>query len=68
VLASIRERIRAALGEGIYQQSLPQFTPTMTETERAALAESTRRLADLQRWQHASTRARQTSQSASRLS
>ncbi len=58
VLASIRERIRAALGEGTYQQSLPQFTPTMTETERAALAESTRRLADLQRWQRASDAAR----------
>jgi deoxyadenosine/deoxycytidine kinase len=58
VLASIRERIRTALGEGTYQQSLPQITPTMTETERAALAQSTRRLADLQRWQHVSDAAR----------
>ena len=58
VLASIRERIRAALGEGTYQQSLPQITPTMSETERAALAQSTRRLADLQRWQHVSDAAR----------
>jgi hypothetical protein len=58
VLASIRERIRTALGEGTYQQSLPQITPTMSETERAALAQSTRRLADLQRWQHVSDAAR----------
>jgi len=58
VLASIRERIRAALGEGTYQQSLPQIMPTMSETERAALAQSTRRLADLQRWQHVSDAAR----------
>jgi deoxyadenosine/deoxycytidine kinase len=57
-LASIRERIRAALGEGTYQQTLPQFTPTMDEAERAALAESSRRLGDLQRWQQVSDNAR----------
>jgi deoxyadenosine/deoxycytidine kinase len=59
-LASIRERIRTALpsGEGTYQQTLPQFAPTMSEAERMALAESTRRLGDLQRWQHTSDTAR----------
>ena len=58
VLASIRERIRTTLSEGTYQQSLPQFAPTMSEAERTALAESTRRLGDLQRWQHTSDTAR----------
>ena len=29
VLASIRERIRTTLGEGTYQQALPQFAPTL---------------------------------------
>lgn len=59
-LASIRERILAALGEGTYQQSLPQFAPTLDEAERAALREAggSRRLGDLQRWQHISDRAR----------
>jgi len=57
-LASIRERIRAALSEGTYQQSLPQFAPTMNEAERMALAESTHRLGDLQRWQRTSDTAR----------
>jgi deoxyguanosine kinase len=53
VLAGIRERIHTALSEGTYQQALPQFTPTLDEAERAALAEGSRRLGDLQRWQHA---------------
>jgi len=59
-LASIRERILSALGQGTYQQSLPQFTPTLDEAERAALreAEGSRRLGDLQRWQHISNEAR----------
>jgi len=57
-LASIRERIHAALSEGTYQQSLPQFAPTLNETERAALAKGSRRLGDLQRWQQASDTAR----------
>jgi deoxyguanosine kinase len=57
-LTGVRERILAALGEGTYQQMLPQFTPTMDEAERAALAESTRRLGDLQRWQQVSDSAR----------
>jgi deoxyguanosine kinase len=59
-LASIRERILSALGQGTYQQSLPQFAPTLDEAERAALreVESSRRLGDLQRWQHISDRAR----------
>jgi deoxyguanosine kinase len=59
-LASIRQRILAALGEGTYQQSLPQFAPTLDEAERAALreAEGSRRLGDLQRWQHISDKAR----------
>lgn len=57
-LASIRERILAALGTGTYQQSLPQFATTMSEAERAALVESSRRLGDLQRWQQASDSAR----------
>jgi deoxyadenosine/deoxycytidine kinase len=57
-LANIRERIRSALGEGTYQQSLPQFTLTLDEAERVALAEGSRRLGDLQRWQHASDTAR----------
>jgi deoxyadenosine/deoxycytidine kinase len=59
-LASVRQRILAALGEGTYQQSLPQFTPTLDEAERAALreAEGSRRLGDLQRWQHISDKAR----------
>ena len=34
VLAGIRERIRTALGEGTFQQALPQFTPTLDEAER----------------------------------
>jgi hypothetical protein len=60
VLASIRSRIRAALpfGEGTYQQTLPQFTPTMSEAERMSLAQGTRRLGDLQRWQRTSDTAR----------
>ena len=53
-LANVRDRIRAALGEGTYQQSLPQFTSTPDMAERAALATHSRRLGDLQRWQHAS--------------
>src|SRR5512136_492711 len=53
-LASIRERIRTALSAGTYQQTLPQFAPTMSEAERITLAESTRRLVDLQRWQRTS--------------
>jgi len=53
-LASIRERVRTTLGEGTYQQALPHFAPTLDEAERAALAEGSRRLGDLQRWQHAS--------------
>ena len=59
-LASVRQRILAALGEGTYQQSLPQFAPTLDEAERAALreAEGSRRLGDLQRWQHVSDKAR----------
>jgi deoxyadenosine/deoxycytidine kinase len=59
-LASVRERILAALGEGTYQQSFPQFAPTLDEAERAALreAEGSRRLGDLQRWQHVSDKAR----------
>ena len=57
-LASIRERIRTALSAGTYQQTLPQFAPTMTEAERITLAESTRRLVDLQRWQRTSDTAR----------
>lgn len=57
-LASIRERILATLGEGTYQQMLPQFAPTLDEAERAALAEGSRRLGDLQRWQQASDTAR----------
>ena len=59
-LASVRQRILAALGEGTYQQSLPQFAPTLDEAERAALreAEGSRRLGDLQRWQHISDKAR----------
>jgi len=56
--ASIRERILTALGEGTYQQMLPQFAPTLDEAERAALAEGSRRLGDLQRWQQASDTAR----------
>ena len=60
-LASIRERIRTALSAGTYQQTLPQFAPTMSEVERITLAKSTRRLVDLQRWQRTSdtTRGRQ---------
>ena len=57
-LASIRDRIRAALGEGTYQQMLPQIAPTLDEAERAALLASSRRLGDLQRWQHTSNSAR----------
>ena len=59
-LTSVRQRILAALGEGTYQQSLPQFSPTLDEAERAALreAEGSRRLGDLQRWQHVSDKAR----------
>jgi len=53
-LASIRERILAALATGTYQPSLPQIAPTMSEAERAALAEGSRRLGDLQRWQQMS--------------
>lgn len=52
-LASIRERIMSALEQGTYQQTLPQFAPTLDEAERAALAQSSRRLGDLQRWQRA---------------
>ena len=57
-LASIRERIRTALSAGTYQQTLPQFAPTMSEVERITLAKSTRRLVDLQRWQRTSDTAR----------
>jgi len=57
-LASIRERIRTALSAGTYQQTLPQFAPTMSEAERITLAASTRRLVDLQRWQRTSDTAR----------
>jgi len=57
-LASIRERIRTALSAGTYQQTFPQFAPTMSEAERITLAESTRRLVDLQRWQRTSDTAR----------
>jgi deoxyguanosine kinase len=57
-LASIRERILTALGEGTYQQMLPQFAPTLDEAERTALEEGRRRLGDLQRWQQASDTAR----------
>jgi len=57
-LARIRERIRTALSQGTYQQALPQFAPTMSEAERMTLAESTRRLGDLQRWQHTTDTAR----------
>jgi deoxyguanosine kinase len=57
-LASIRERIRATLSTGTYQQTFPQFAPTMSEAERITLAESTRRLVDLQRWQRTSDTAR----------
>ncbi len=52
-LASIQERTRAALAQGTYQQTLPQFTPTLDDADRAALAEGSRRLTDLQRWQQA---------------
>jgi hypothetical protein len=57
-LASIRDRIRSALGEGAYQQPLPQIALTLGEAERAALLASSQRLGDLQRWQHASDAAR----------
>lgn len=57
-LASVRERILAALGQGTYQQPLPQFSPTLGEAERAALADGSRRLGDLQRWQNMSDKAR----------
>jgi deoxyadenosine/deoxycytidine kinase len=63
-LASIRDRIRAALGQGAYQQASLEFAPrspapAMSEAERgalgtAALAVGSRRLSDLQQWQHAS--------------
>jgi deoxyguanosine kinase len=60
-LVSVRERIRdrlpAALGDGAYQQMLPQFSPAPDEIERWALAEGQRRLGDLQRWQQAADRA-----------
>ncbi len=57
-LASIRTRILATLGEGSYQQIIPQFAPTLDEKERAALAQSSRRLGDLQQWQNAADKAR----------
>ena len=57
-LASIRDRIRSALGEGTYQQPFPQIALTLGEAERAALLASSQRLGDLQRWQHASDAAR----------
>ena len=57
-LASVRERILSALGEGTYQQALPQFAPTLDDAERTTLAEGSRRLGDLQRWQSVSDKAR----------
>ena len=57
-LASIRDRIRSALGEGAHQQPFPQIALTLGEAERAALLASSQRLGDLQRWQHASDAAR----------
>ncbi len=57
-LASIRDRVRAALGEGSYQQPLPQFSLTLDEAGRAALLSSSRRLGDLQRWQQVSDHVR----------
>ena len=38
-LAHVRERIRAALSQGTFQQTLPQMTVTLTDTDRAALSD-----------------------------
>jgi deoxyguanosine kinase len=59
-LASIRERVMSMLEQGAYQQMMPQFAPTLSEAERAALAtlaSGSRKLGDLQRWQGARDRA-----------
>jgi deoxyguanosine kinase len=50
-LSSIRERIMSTLGEGAHQEVIPQFAPVLDAAGRAALAEGSRRLGDLQRWQ-----------------
>ncbi len=57
-LADIRKRIMSMLGQGDYQQILPQFAPTPDEAERAALASGRRQLGDLQRWQRSQDYAR----------
>jgi hypothetical protein len=51
-LAQALGAIRSALTEGIYQQPLPQVEPVVEAKieEEVSLAESRRRLGDLQRW------------------
>lgn len=38
-LASVRERIRAALREGTFQQTLPEMSPTLSQIDRAVLGD-----------------------------
>jgi len=43
-LASVRERIRAALREGTFQQTLPEMSPTLSQIDRAVLGDRSDKL------------------------